>query len=315
MGDCKDVSTLFVALCKEIGIDAKLTLVDTRVNGNRDMALPSIEFDHAIARVLIDGKEYFIELTNDYNPFSTIYYGLMKSFALVIDKDNPKSEPIYIEPKTRNQNSIFRTSTVTFDGNKMLIEKTNIKTGGKASMMRSGFRDVGKETQFKNMQEAIGTEYPNTKLSYLDFDENLKTTSDTLSYRYNYTVSNCFTHIADITLLKLPFADAQGPLDFISNDKRKYPLDFWRFLSSDIERESISIKIPDGKKLVEVPETIRYSCNVADYMLDFKLKNNELIVTREMKYKDDYVPIDKYKEFSNFYENVISADTKQIGFK
>jgi tetratricopeptide (TPR) repeat protein len=315
MGDCKDVSTLFVALCKEIGVDAKLTLVNTRVNGSRDMVLPSIEFDHAIGRLMLDGKEYFIELTNDYNPFSTIYFGLMKSFALVIDKDNPKSEPIYIEPKTRNQNSIFRTSKVKFEGNKMFVEKDNIKTGGKASMMRSGFRDVGKETQFKNMQEAIGTEYPNTKLTFLDFDDNLKTTSDTLTYRYNYTVSNCFTHIADMTLLKLPFADSQGPMDFISNDKRKYPLDFWRFVSSDIERETININIPEGKKLVEIPETIRYSCNVADYMLDFKLEDHELIVTREMKYKDDYVPIDKYKEFSNFYENVISADTKQIGFK
>lgn len=315
MGDCKDVSTLFVALCKEIGVDAKLTLVDTRENGSKDMILPSIEFDHAIARTIIDGKEYYIELTNDYNPFSTIYYGLMKSFALAVDKDNPKSEPIYLDPKTRNQNSIFRTSYVRFEGNKMLIEKSNIKTGGKASMMRSGFRDVGTETQFKNMQEAIGTEYPNTKLTFLEFDDNLKTTSDTLSYRYNYTVANCFTNIADITLLKIPFADAQGPMDFISNDKRKYPFDFWRFLSSDIESETIRIKIPDGKKLVEIPETIKYSCNIADYMLDFKLKDNELIVTREMKYKDDYVPVDKYKEFSDFYENVISADTKQIGFK
>ena len=49
LGDCKDVSTLFVALCNEVGLKANLILVDTRDNGERHLNLPSVDFNHCIA--------------------------------------------------------------------------------------------------------------------------------------------------------------------------------------------------------------------------------------------------------------------------
>ena len=57
IGDCKDVSTLFVAMCKEAGIeDAGLVLVNTRDNGLKDLMLPSISFNHCIGSVTLDGE-------------------------------------------------------------------------------------------------------------------------------------------------------------------------------------------------------------------------------------------------------------------
>ena len=111
IGDCKDVSTLFVAMCSEMDVNSQLVLVDTRDNGKMDMALPSIDFDHCIAAVNVDGSDYYVELTNDYNPFSTVYYGLMEAFSLKIDdNENIENKPVYINPPTRVKNTVQRWS-------------------------------------------------------------------------------------------------------------------------------------------------------------------------------------------------------------
>ncbi|MDP1335075.1 transglutaminase domain-containing protein, partial [Klebsiella pneumoniae] len=74
LGDCKDVSTLFVALCNEVGIKANLVLVSTRDNGLYGMLLPNIQFNHCIASLEEGGKKYYIELTDNKNPFGAGSY-------------------------------------------------------------------------------------------------------------------------------------------------------------------------------------------------------------------------------------------------
>src|SRR6185436_7664790 len=49
IGDCKDVSTLFIAMCREVGLDAKLTLVCTNDNGSNFLFMPTVDFNHCIA--------------------------------------------------------------------------------------------------------------------------------------------------------------------------------------------------------------------------------------------------------------------------
>jgi len=50
IGDCKDVSTLFVSMCKEAGITANLALANTRDRGQNTLLLPSIDFNHCYIR-------------------------------------------------------------------------------------------------------------------------------------------------------------------------------------------------------------------------------------------------------------------------
>ena len=42
LGDCKDLSNLFVTLARMAGINAQMVLVDTRDNGQKDILLPSV---------------------------------------------------------------------------------------------------------------------------------------------------------------------------------------------------------------------------------------------------------------------------------
>lgn len=63
-GDCKDKALLAVALLRALGIDAAPALVSTRWQGHLDEQLPSPgDFDHAIVRLRLAGKTYWIDVT------------------------------------------------------------------------------------------------------------------------------------------------------------------------------------------------------------------------------------------------------------
>ncbi|MFH0867088.1 MAG: tetratricopeptide repeat protein [Bacteroidota bacterium] len=316
-GDCKDISTLFVAMCKEAGIDASLVLVDTRDNGSNDMMLPSIDFNHVIAKATIDGKDYYCELTSDYLPFNTFDEYELGSLALeVISENNAvKADTEFFNPTVRSKNSIYRTGSVTIDGSDLVIEKTNIKTGRFASNMRQTYRDLGVKEQEKNMLSALTGEYPNVQLNSLEFT-GLKGVSDTVTYKYNYTGSNALTDITGMQLFTLPWASKADPKDFIFNKKREYPIDLYLFANSDSNIEFLTVKIPAGKTLAETPKSCTYSCSIADYSITYKVTNSKTIeAKRELKYKQKLIPLSKIDEFAEFYKKVISADAKQIAIK
>ena len=88
LGDCKDLSSLFVTLAHMAGINAQMVLVDTRDNGEKEMSLPSVEFNHCIAKAVLDNKSYYIELTDNYLPFASLPNNLNGAEILEIPAAN-----------------------------------------------------------------------------------------------------------------------------------------------------------------------------------------------------------------------------------
>ncbi len=48
------------------------------------MMLPSVEFNHCIAKATLDNKSYYIELTDNYLPFTSLPNDLNGALALEI---------------------------------------------------------------------------------------------------------------------------------------------------------------------------------------------------------------------------------------
>lgn len=315
-GDCKDVSTLFVAMCKAEGIDANLVLVDTRDNGKKDMILPSIEFNHCIAKTHIGDKDYYVELTDDNLPFASGANTVDHVFALEIPgKTSSKVTSEYINAPNRVKNNIIRTSVVTFEGTTMKVEKENVKSGTLASSMRNTYENIGEETRFKEMQEAISYDFPNSKLNEVAFEKGLDDNNPEVEYKYAYSVPSIFTEISGLSIFKIPFADAYTTVDFLSREERKFPIELWAYFSGEHYEETLSIEIPSGKSLSEIPKPQVYKTKYFNYSLNFKLEGNQLKVTRKFDVLADRVPPSDYKAFKEAFGKVIKADDTRLAFK
>ena len=317
LGDCKDVSTLFVAMCKEAGLKANLLLVDTRDNGTQHLNLPSIDFDHCVAQLIADGKKYYIELTDQQLSFGTIPTIDLNSNILFIprDGDTAATQLSRFYSENRSLNSIIRETTMKFDSNNVVLDRKNIKTGMFAAQMRTDYDNQGKEKQEKMITQALASDFTTpTKLLSLNLGD-LKKLGDTVVYDYSFNIKNHLSEVVGIKIFRIPWSEGVRTLDFLSLENRKYPFLIWAYNAAEASKETVTIDIPKGKTLAEQPKSVLLSCSAADYTLNYIPAAGKLKVVREMKYKKDSISPEEYAQFREFYNKVAEADSKQIGFK
>ncbi len=316
IGDCKDVSTLFVALCKEADIPASLVLVNTRSNGLNALALPSIDFNHCIAKVQVGGKDYYTELTSDYSSFSTFSPYLKGAFALEINEgDKVSTEPIFLNPATRKLNMTFRKTEVALSDNQVNVTKTINCTGYHASTVRNRYRDLGESDRLKYLQERLARKYSDVNVKKIEFGAPLESLNDTLQYEFEYELNRPFSRVAGMSLLKVPFSD-QFSNNFITQaSTRETPLELWSYTSSDTILENMSLVIPEGMVLAELPKDVKINSPFLDYALTFKLESNVLAMTRLEVIKASVIEVEEYPEFKQILDKIVRSDDLQLGFR
>jgi Flp pilus assembly protein TadD len=315
IGDCKDLSVLFTSMCKVENIKAGLVLVGSKEIGTTYFDLPGFNFDHCIAKANLDNTDYYIELTANDFPFCTVWKGQSSSMTLDVTNTNDsikvKNHPV----NKKLQNSIIRKSIITFQDESIAQSTTTWRTGFMAAIHRNTYRNLGQEDRESKMAQAIAGNDKSVKLISLKYDSTLNSTTDTLKYEYSYTMPKVFTKINDLNIFKIRIADELDGMEFLSVENRKYALDVWKYESSDLTTEDITIVIPKNKSLAEVPKSVHYACNAAKYELTYKLVGNELKIRRIYTPFANQIPSSEIDQYKAFIELVKEADNQQLAFK
>ena len=318
LGDCKDLSTLFVAMCLEAGINANLVLVDTRDNGDKNLDIPTIGFNHCIAQLKTDNKSYLVELTNKNLPFGTLTNTLINANGLFIPRETETATAASLSKLNTNNrplNTIDRQTGVNFIGKNVGITRRTRRSGAEASALRESYRDNGDEDNRKDVSESLSGEF-NKKVVLKDMKmTNLDNLSDTMIFEDNFTVDNFVSELVGMQVFTLPWSDSYKSIDFISAEERTYPFTFWKFSSTPYDREVMTITVPTGKKLAEIPANISFACSVMSYDLSFQIKGEKIIAIREVKYLKEQLLPSEYAAFKEFITKMSAADAKQFAYK
>ncbi len=311
IGDCKDMATLFITMLKELNINADYVLVNTRDNGLNTNALPGNYFNHAIAKVVIDGKPLFFDLTARNYPAGTLPSMDIGAFAL--DVTNIDSKPFYIDGKNLFARKIIRnTEAVIKDDNSLLVNIRTERTGAATAATRYEFNDIGKNEQLKNLNESLSNIFNNFKVNSFSSD-NLDTLTTSLSYDFSFTINQFMGNVGNYKLLKLPWEDRENSNAAISYDQRKYAYD--RNDNADFYKETITIKLPTGYFPLEMPKNVSLECKEAKYSVEYKLVNGIITATRIMSNLNDIINPEDYKSYNDFINKVINSDKTQILLK
>jgi len=166
-GDCKDKSQLLVALYRAMGIEAQPVLLHASAPKMPEQFLPSPgNFDHAIVRVVLDGKPYFVDptLAGERGPIPALPVPVPSATALIVSLD---STGLITLPDDRlDQPLVDRDEQVRLDalhGDAQLTLRI-VYRGRFAAGMRQGFRSMGSFDLKKMMLEQYERTYPGIKL-------------------------------------------------------------------------------------------------------------------------------------------------------
>ncbi|MBC7828736.1 MAG: DUF3857 domain-containing protein [Chitinophagaceae bacterium] len=316
LGDCKDLSTLFVVLGKLAGLKANLVLVDTRDNGRHEMELPSVEFNHCIVETKLSGKEYFLELTDNDLPFASLPYNLYQAAYLVIGDDTTRAKLCYLQATNRTKDKVKRDITITIGQNDIELSVKALKTGALTSGLRSDYSKLSNEKQKETLEKSLSGSFSNpVRLASVNF-QGLEAPGDSVLYDYKYKVNNEVAEVGSMNMIKIPFGDVIASMDNFSVDERQYPVEYWRYENTDEYETVINIQAPAGKQFIEIPKNEQCSFNGSNYSLQFvKKAGNQLQIIRKASIvRDDISPAD-YVAMKTFFNKIVKAESKYIVFK
>lgn len=319
LGDCKDVATLFVALCRTAGIDANLVLISTRDNGKNGLNLPTINFNHCIAQLNVDSKTYYLELTDSQLPFGAALTMDLHSNILPIpfdDKSNLGDKIVDMDMPFRKPNSIEMYDTISIAGNDMQIKVRNVSTEAFASLMRNTYTDLGSADKAKALSQdaASGFTFP-IKVSDYSF-KGLNDLSDTVTYTCTIQANKALQDVAGMKILSFPWTYKIASLESFNLETRKYPFDLWLYTSADTKTEKITLNLPQGLHFVEAPQDLHLSCANASFDLTFdKSRDGVVEGTRVFRRTSEIITPEQYPAFRDFITKVSEADNKQYAIK
>ena len=319
LGDCKDLSSLFVTLAGMAGINAQMVLVDTRDNGQQQILLPSVEFNHCIVKAELDKKQYYIELTDNYLPFASLPNTL--NGALIIEVPNKYSGTAsalkQLQSESRTKDMVKRVIDIKPVDNDLEITIKSIKYGNLSSGIRADYGKLDDEKQAKEMEESVAADYKNNvKLSFVKFKD-LEKLSDSVEYSYGFKVKNEISEIGSLKTFRIVYPDVVASLDNFSADSRTYPVEFWNYERVDLYETVVNITAPTGTKFVELPSTETLSFKDLKYTIQYTLKAPDklTIVRKFTNTRQQQIPPADYPAFKAFFEKVIKAENKFIAFK
>ena len=317
LGDCKDFSTLFVALAQKAGIPAQLVLVNTRDNGTKSMMLPSVDFNHCIVLAKLDGKEQYLELTDNNLPFGSLPNNLNGALTLLIPPHGQKSTE-GLKPLTspaRAADKIVRRINVSLNGKDEKLVMNVTRTGHLTSGWRDDYATQSEEKQLEDFEQSISGGYKNpVKLESLSFS-GLKDLSDSLVMKYTYTVKNEVVEAGSMRMIKLPLIDQVATVDNFSADKRDFPVEYWNYENTDAYETAVTLQLPAGQKFVEIPTDVNLQFKGSVYSLKFVKEGEKLKIIRSAKLQRENVPASEYTTFKKFMNDIVEAESKYLVFK
>lgn len=320
LGDCKDVSTLFVTMAVKAGLKANLVLVQTNDKGKEALKLPSISFNHCIVKVVIDNKDYFLELTDNFLPFKALPSNLYKAKALVISFDkseNEKSGLISIAFDNTLKNTVATSSIVTVNDTQKKFAVTSIFSASNKSYYSELFSNyTTDEVRRKELEENIHSAL--NKVIVLESTKLLENErfKEAIKFENSFSVSEKLQSVGSLKILEVPFTEKIYTRDIISKDVRNYEINYSSYEHVDDYISEIILNIPEGKKFIEIPQNKELFYKGHNFKITYELITPaSLKVTRIVKTPWDNIKITDYTSFKKYVEDVITSEEEIIGFK
>jgi transglutaminase-like putative cysteine protease len=315
-GDCKDKANLLLAMLKSAGIQSYLIAIYSgdRTYVKKDWASPS-QFNHMILGVQISdavqspavvatpaGRLLIFDPTDDKTPMGDLPYYEQGSYALICAgaRGDIAQMPV-IAPDT---NLLARTIHASIDRAGKLTASYKLESQGQAARLEREIHDVSPE-QYKAEMERSLDYYAKTaaigKIEAHDaFEQNLFTANvDFESAGYAQIMQGRL-------LIFNPIIIPPAARHFPAEQTRNQPI----VLNSRLYRQTVTVKLPDGFSVDEMPEPFHAESAFAKFNISYRKEAGQIIVDEELRTEPVTLPADAYPKVKKFFDDVYGANNR-----
>jgi transglutaminase-like putative cysteine protease len=299
-GDCKDMASILVAMCRKAGIAAYFTWIGTsKLPYNYDETpLPLVD-NHMICTIKIDGNWIFLDGTNQVLPFGQSPSGIQNKQAMVAL--DPNNFIILKVPVTDMNKNTTTDSTFISINNTRITGHTSINYKGypswniQALMLYNHNRD--RDELLSDIFSRGSNKYAGKNFNFSHSDTGMKDCSITDDFTLDDYVRKIGKEIYVNLNLKRFYENSH-----VDTAGRQVPV-YYKF--KDIYHEVMILDIPQGYHVSYTPPNDSAKIdNVLEYSLHYKIEGRKIILFKEYRFYSITLPVAQFVAFNKLIDQL-----------
>lgn len=298
-GDCKALTNYFKSVLEYAQIPSYYTKVNAGANIDEvDRSFPSQQFNHIILYIPLSGEEIWLDCTSD-NAFNYLGTFTQGRDAFVIDQD--KSRLVVTPALTPEQVLESRTIEFQYKSDSPIAKFTNTYRGDLYENLSYIDRNFSGSDKLRVIRDYMIDD----GFQLIDYEiQNPHRDSIFLQMTYEATAPHIYKHYGNDILIKnvsfkLPPIEKPG--------ERKLPvqIDYPVY-----KKDTIVYEIPEGFKFQANPDPYKIANKYGSYEIMLIEDSGKLSITKSLLINKGRYPVSEYKEFYNFYLQIIELENK-----
>ena len=303
-GDCKDQAILLVAMLREAGLKAYPVLIPTRGTYPIDKEFPSLNFNHAICVLELDGNLTFMDPTAETTSFLDIPLSDQDRPVMIFYDDGFR---IVDTPELKENAVQYKMKILLNDEESATVER-NVTTKG---FYTSGHRWYLKYTHPLKIKEDIQKKIVEISSFSRLLDYKIENVDDfdlAPLLSYDFVTEKLLNPAGNLRIIP-GLDEIRLDYDLIGKEDRDFPIDFDGIYSKEAE---ITIVLPESLKVKYLPQDINLETPWFRFKYGFKAEKNKIISSQNFEVRRRFVKNEEYKEFKKSLEKVFYLLREQI---
>ncbi len=302
-GDCKDLSTVYVSMLREMGIAANLALIRTRTAGETSPDFPTMgRFNHAILYAIIANDTIWTDPTCQYCKFGDLPWFDENTYALGITENGGRLIPT--PGSMPSENLVLRKARISLNDAGSISAEVDVTLRGNVYHFGRAYLD---EVSRENLERLVKSDLVGVSASYqIDSVECIDpgTSGEEISVRAFGTSRNAVFTSVDHTYIDLTFLAPLRKREKTSLSDRSQAIELLFALGYS---DTITILTPDGWGLSETPDDAEIENEFGYASARLQANKDHLLMVREKRLNCHAVQPEQFGRFEECRANFEKA--------
>ena len=301
IGTASDINLFLIGMLKEAGIEAEPVILSTRSHGKVNSDYPFSHFFNYVALIVtVDEGTFLTDGTDELVAFNRMPIRCANGKGLIIKE----GEEQWIDLATTAMSKLITTSKITLDPENLSAKVTSVLQSMEFEALRYKYKyqdDTEKikegliDSGFESIEKIKTSKYDKPNIPYIIA---LEGTTKTES-------------LAGKILIR-PFLNFPIQENNLKQKVRSYPVDF---IYPYLKNYKTTITIPEGYKVLELPESFNMDNDLASINITYEIRDNVVEVLGSYSFKSSIYPSTKYSRIKKYFDDIIEKFNQELVFE
>ena len=296
-----EIDATFAGLARAAGFDASMVAINDRYERTfSDQLLWLGQFEGLAVLVKLNGNDLFLDPGTRFCPFRVLPWKYAATTAV-----DYKAGAAFITTPPPAASFQHRVARIVLAANGSAKGEITVEFKGQIALQRKlDALNTDEAGRRKNLEEEVQSWLADGATVTMINSAGWDSTDDPLTARFSVETPS-FAAIAG-KRIAVPVFFLPTPLKSVfAHASRLYPMDF---LFPVNDSDEVTVRLPNGYVVEEVPHRAKAGLSYASYELSTTLKDQELLTSRSLRFDGVTFSTDKYDELRNFFNVVHSGD-------